>query len=396
MKTLFFFCLLLTLPFPASARDYHVLPQGAGMRDGTRWEHALDAATAMSLMKTGLQPGDRLRIGSGAYRGIEFGIGVTGTKAASILIEGVDTGGGLPVFSGQWDEKHPDKGSIIFTLTDSAAWVTLRGLHVRDAVVGVNAPRTKTGFARPGLRFENIDMERIRHGYYFSDCTDLTLATCTVRRYTKHGFRFEGGCVDVIVRQCVADCSEGDEAWERLTELLPFGFFANGADVPNARLRFEDCNASNHLMPLQKNKYNNGDGFVAEENNAELVFIRCRAERNQDGGFDLKPKGVRLEECVGLRNSRNFRLWSHAEMKGCFSGLASDGIWAKDGPVTATGCTFHELKNAVSVDNDARAAVRLKDCLLHRVQRPLSEDTGGTLDMDDSNRQDDQAAVKVP
>lgn len=68
------------------------------MRDGTRWEHALDAATAMSLMKTGLQPGDRLRIGSGAYRGIEFGIGVTGTKAASILIEGVDTGGGLPVF----------------------------------------------------------------------------------------------------------------------------------------------------------------------------------------------------------------------------------------------------------------------------------------------------------
>jgi hypothetical protein len=380
----------------SSAKTYHILPQAAGQKDGSTWQHALGIHSAQALINETLKPGDQLHLGSGEYRDVEINLTAAGQKAAPIHIRGIDTGSGLPVFCDQWSEHKPDKGSLPFTFGQTAAWITLSHLHIRDCMTGITASIIKKGRPRPGLRFEHITMQRIRHGFYLSDCEDLLIQDCTLHHYTKHGYRLESGCSDVTLRRCLADCSQGQASWEKLTESLPFGYFANGNTKPNQRLTFDQCTALNNLMPHQTSSYKNGDGFVIEERTLEVRLVKCRAERNQDGGFDIKSKNICLEDCVALNNSRNFRLWSRAEMTGCFSGLASTGLWSKNGPITATHCTFHKLQTAVEVDDDANATIQLRHCLLHQVKAPINEGTGGQLDMDSSNRQDDQAEIRVP
>lgn len=57
-------------------------------------------------------------------------------------------------------------------------------------------------------------------------------------------------------------------------------------------------------------QYWNGDGFSAERGNARLLFRRCSAWDNSDGGFDLKSTDTVLDDCVSGGNARNYRLWS--------------------------------------------------------------------------------------
>ncbi|HCN77119.1 MAG TPA: hypothetical protein DIT13_08000 [Verrucomicrobiales bacterium] len=369
-----------------SARDAHALPDGAGMRDGTSFANALDARAARALLRAGgLKPGDRLLLGSGEYRGLELEIAVSGTEPQPVVIEGRDTGGGLPQLTGAWSEKNPDQGGTAIEIAPGVRDVTVRGLRVSDCVTGMLAPPARGGGARQRLVFEGITMRRVRHGYYLSDCHALRVEDCHLARFTKHGFRLEDGCEDVTLRRCTADCSEGDSGWEKLTESLPFGFFANGSRARNTRLLFQDCVARNHMMPLQKGSYKNGDGFVIEEGSTQVRFLRCRAIRNQDGGFDLKSPGVRLESCVALENSRNFRIWNAGTLENCFTGMAPAGLWSHAGPVTVTRSTFHTLENAASVDDDANAVITLKDCLLSQVRRAFPNNAGGRLILDESS-----------
>jgi len=205
----------------------------------------------------------------------------------------------------------------------------------------------------------------MRHGYYLSDCDDLRLSGCDLKRYSKHGFRFDQGCDRVTVEKCTADCSEGDAEWEKKTELFPFGFNVNDGGEPNTALAFTDCLARNNLMPLQTTHYKNGDGFVMESNTAGVTLVRCRSIRNQDGGFDLKVHDVKLEGCVSIGNSRNYRIWTTATLTNCFSGFAGTGLWCNGGPITVDHCTFHALKiAAIMTDDHATAPVTLRDCLI--------------------------------
>jgi hypothetical protein len=381
----------------ASAADFHALPGGAGRRDGSGWENALDARAAAALVKSSLKPGDRLRLGSGTYRGVEFEIGVSGEKDRPIVIEGIDTGGGLPVIEAQWDERNPERGATAIDLGEGARHLVVQRLRIRNHVIGVNAPRVKRGAGRVSLQFLDVDMERVRHGFYLSDCDELRIEDCDVRRYTKHGFRLDAGCDGVTLRRCSADCTAGDAAWERLTELLPFGFFANGDASQNTQLLFEDCLARNNLMPLQQNAYKNGDGFVVEERNTGVRFVRCRSLRNQDGGFDLKARDVRLAGCVALGNGRNFRIWTTGTLENCFSGRAPTGLWLHGGPVALNRCTFFALTRAAIEPEDADAGpVVSKNCLFARVNRTFSSEGKRGMRMDASNVTDDSARFKDP
>jgi hypothetical protein len=347
-----------------SAADFHATPEGAGRKDGSSWENAFDQSALATAPDQKLQPGDRLLIGSGTYRGAALTINSGGTEGKPKSIIGVDRGSGFPVFSSTWSVDAPTKGAIALRLGSEASHLTFEHLRLEGYVMGILAPPVKGG-ARSHLTFKDVDIEQMRHGYYLSDCDDLTLSGCDLKRYSKHGFRFDQGCDRVTVEKCTADCSEGDAEWEKKTEYFPFGFCVNDSGAPNTSLTFTDCLARHNLKSIQKNSYKNGDGFVMESNTTGVTLIRCRSIKNQDGGFDLKVHDVKLEGCLSIGNSRNYRIWSTATLTNCFSGFAGTGLWCNGGPLTVDHCTFHALRGAaVMTDDKATAPVTLKDCLI--------------------------------
>jgi hypothetical protein len=268
------------------------------------------------------------------------------------------------VFSGTWSVDAPAKGAVALRIGPGVSHFVIEHLRLRGYAMGVLAPPAKNA-PRTHLTFLDVDIEQMRHGYYLSDCDDLRLSGCDLKRYSKHGFRFDQGCDRVTVEKCTADCSEGDAEWEKKTELFPFGFNVNDGGEPNTALAFTDCLARNNLMPLQTTHYKNGDGFVMESNTAGVTLVRCRSIRNQDGGFDLKVHDVKLEGCVSIGNSRNYRIWTTATLTNCFSGFAGTGLWCNGGPITVDHCTFHALKiAAIMTDDHATAPVTLRDCLI--------------------------------
>ena len=350
-------------------RDWHVLPQAAGQGDGRSWEHALGASALQRLRNLKLQPGDRVLIGSGEYRDADLEVTASGSREAPIRIEGVDRGGGVPRLISGWRIEQPEAGGSAVDLAAGVSHVVLSRLRIESYQFAVMARAVRSGAPRSHLRLEDLEMRSVRHGLYLSDCDDLEVVQCNVWRYSKHGFRLNEGCDRVVFRGCTADCSEGDARWEDQTELFPFGYLVNNAGAPNTDIRFEECLAANNRMPRQRGSYKNGDGFVVEENTRNVEFVKCRALRNQDGGFDLKPP-VRLTGCIAIGNSRNFRLWTTAELTNCFSGWAPTGLWCNGGPVRLQQCTLFALRDeAVETDDAAKSVVTLTRCLVAATRR---------------------------
>lgn len=347
------------------ARDFFLTVEGAGARDGSSWENALGADRLPTVFNEAMQPGDRLLVGSGSYRAGELVLSRGGKPGRAKEIVGVDRGTGRPLFSGDWTVDNPSKGATAFRIEPGVSHVTFRGLRIRDYAFGVHAPPAPDGRSRSHLRFEEIEMERFRYGFFLADCDEVLLRDCGLKRYTKHGFRFDQGCDRVRLERCVTDCSEGDPQWETRTERFPFGYFLNDGGRPNTAFVFRDCVARNHMMPMQTTKYKNGDGFVAEGNASDVRLVRCRSIRNQDGGFDLKAREVRLADCVAVGNSRGFRIWSTGTLDNCFAGWGVVGLWSNGGPVRVHRGTFHEMKDAaVLTDDAATSEVSLVDSLI--------------------------------
>lgn len=348
------------------AADYHLTPTGAGRKDGTTWENALDQTALSSAVNEKLKPGDRLFIGGGAYQNISLTIIAGGSEGQQKIITGVDRGSGLPVFTSDWDVEKPDKGQVAIRIEPAVSHLSIQHLRLKGYMAGVHAAPVKDATkARSHLGFEDVDMEQFRYGFYLSDCDDLLFSGCDLKRYTKHGFRFEQGCDRVTLRGCSADCSEGDATWENKTELLPFGFTLNDGGTPNTHFLFEDCQARNNMKPNQRNRYLNGDGFVAEGNSADVTFVRCRSIRNQDGGFDLKVPDVKLTDCIAIGNKRGYRIWRTGTLTNCFAGWGPTGLWCNGGPLTADHCTFHAAEAAaVMTDDKATQPIALEDCII--------------------------------
>lgn len=66
-------------------------------------------------------------------------------------------------------------------------------------------------------------------------------------------------------------------------------------------------------------EYWNGDGFSDERGNRAIRYSNCLATGCSDGGFDLKSKGVVLENCTARANKRNYRLWGDGILRHCRS-----------------------------------------------------------------------------
>ena len=341
------------------AGDIFVSPEGAGARDGSDVANAAPGSEISSLFDR-MSPGDRLLLGAGDYSGISIILRTGGSEGKPKVLEGV-TGSFL---GSNWTIEAPEKGSAAITLAPGLSDVVIRNVSIRHHCFGVRAQPSKEA-PRARLAFEDIAIEQVRHGFYLSDCDDVLLARCTMKRYSKHGFRFEQGCDRVTVRHCIADCSEGDGVWETKTEVFPFGFLVGDGGVPNSSLRFEDCVARNNIKSNQTVKYTNGDGFVAEGKNRDVSYVRCRAFRNQDGGFDIKVKDATFTDCVSIGHRRDFRIWDGARLENCLAGWSQTGLWTKGGTVIAKGVTFFgHSKSSVELDDAAAGRVALTDCLL--------------------------------
>lgn len=336
---------LLGLSGCLCAADFHVSPA--------------DAGAASEIFNDRMQPGDRLVLGTGIYQDLGLKLVTGGADGRPKIIEG--TAGAVMVSS--WSIKKPDKGATAITLAPGLRHVVLRNLSVQRYCIAIRADRAAEN-PRGHLVFENLSMERMRHGFYLSDCDDVAISGCKLKRYSKHGVRFEQGCDRVALKDCVADCSEGDPLWETQTEVFPFGFCINDGGVPNTGFLFENCVARNHIKSNQTVKYTNGDGFVVEGNARDVAFRSCRALRNQDGGFDLKVKDVRLEDCVATGQRRDYRVWKSGTLTNCFGGWSEAGLWVKEGSVKASRCTFlHHRKSTVEAEDPAKRPVLL-DCLI--------------------------------
>lgn len=359
MQTLLF-GICLGLSTTALAKDFFVSPAGAGTQDGSTAANAAGQRAAEDIFNDTLQAGDRLRFEPGEYTGLSLNLVKGGTKENPKTI----LGAAGAVFSSSWKIEKPEKGATAITLAAGLSHVVFKDISIKGYCFAVRAnPAIEA--PRSGLVFDNVDMEQIRHGFYLSDCDDLTFTGCDMKRYSKHGFRFDQGCDRVRLSHCTANCSEGDPVWETKTEVFTFGFTLNDGGTPNTGFVFEDCLATNNIKSNQTNKYTNGDGFVAEGNSADVTYIRCHAVRNQDGGFDLKTNGVKLIDCIAIGHRRDFRLWRAATLENCFGGWSTTGFWGKGGPVTATNCLFAgERRGGVEMEDGSTAPLTLVHCLI--------------------------------
>lgn len=351
--------ILLALAGSLDAADFHVSPSGSGVADGSSPQNAVSGASASAVFNDRMGPGDRMLLAAGTYQDLCLTLVTGGADGQPKTIEGAD--GAVMVSS--WTIAKPAKGATAITLAAGLRHVALKNLSIQRYCIAIRADRAPEN-PRGHLVFENFSIERMRHGFYLSDCDDLTISGCRLKRYSKHGFRFEQGCDRVVLKACEANCSEGDPVWETQTEVFPFGFCVNDGGGPNTGFRFENCVARNHIKSNQTVKYTNGDGFVVEGNTRDVVFRGCRALRNQDGGFDLKVDDVKLDDCVATGQRRDYRLWRSGTLTNCFGGWSAASLWVKDGPVKASRCTFLDHRKSAVEAEEGAARPALIACLI--------------------------------
>ncbi len=386
--------LLQSIPVAA---DLHVLPQGAGTKDGSSWQNALDGARLQAAWDA-LKSGQTLWIGSGAYSGAKLNIGSGGEAGKLKTLAGKDTGGGAPVFTGTFKKDNPAKsGTTFITLSDGADFWQVQDIHLRDYGIGI---ASKAG-GHVGARIRNFDVTGCREGISLHGGAaeanpelgshDIEISDCEFTNYTKRGIRLKNGNYDFKITNVVADA--GGKAWA--TEPFQMGFDVIGDDAarekktkgaPDHDITFTNCVALNNYHDNGE-KYWNADGFVAERGVYNLRFINCKAFDNTDGGWDLKAENTLLEGCVALGNKRNYRFWGTTKMVRCLSaysvypgGSGGDlGLWTS-GTVTVEQSSFYN--SGISPEDGGKVVVT--NSLVARSKErpgtaPLSAKDGVTL-----------------
>ncbi|MGE9268412.1 MAG: right-handed parallel beta-helix repeat-containing protein [Verrucomicrobiales bacterium] len=358
------FFIFTALSLPLLAADFYLSPKGAGTADGSSRENAAPPAKADALFNETLKPGDRLLLLPGIYEKLEITLASSGTADAPKTLAGVVEDQKKPTLKSTWELTSKKTYDTAIRLAEGVSHLRVENLHLSHYTFAVKADSSAKQ-ARENVTFTDLDIDHVRHSFYLSDFKKLTLKNIKTVRYRKHAYRFEEGCVDVLVENCLADCSEGDPTWEAGTELFPFGFTArNSKKRPNSKFRFIDCAALNNVMPRQDTKYRNGDGFVIENAVEDVSFLRCRAQRNQDGGYDLKSPNVTLRDCIATHNGRDFRIWYGGTLENCFAGFSYTGLWNNGPGLTASHCTLYGHKVSAMSDDRATDQLVIKDSLL--------------------------------
>ncbi|NND98342.1 MAG: right-handed parallel beta-helix repeat-containing protein [Pirellulaceae bacterium] len=340
-------------------RTHYVTRTGNGRSDGSDWQNAAPAESLQGYLSEDVSAGDRIMIGSGTYS--RFSVTRGGSADQPVSITGVDTGNGLPSIQGRWKQANPKYHAHSWnaiSLADGLSHLRIGGLEISGFIYGVQATNNHH------VELSGLSITRCREAVLLRGLTDSAIRDCQFIRYTKRGIRFKEGCHDLVITDVVADATGGDTAWP--TEAFPFGFAIENGDG-NHSIRYERCTARNNIFPSEPGKYWNGDGFLAENNSSNLVYIDCSSFGNSDGGWDDKSLAPSLVGCIAARNKRGFRFWNvrgdrehPARLENCLgvynksaggSG-SSAGLWTC-GAVEAERCTFHNNATAaVAIENN--------------------------------------------
>jgi hypothetical protein len=334
-------------------------PLGAGAKNGTSYADAFAFSQIATTVNATMAAGDTLHLGSGTYSG-SLSISSSGTSGNLKHLIGEDTGSGKPVLDrGTWSRTNPTSGGTALAFSGSSSYWEVANIQIIDAQIAVSAAATAS--THNGLVMRDLTIQNVRHGLYLYDCDNLLVEGCTVKQYSKHGYRLELGCDNVTFDHCVADLSDGDDSWWGYSEVFPFGFNVNDGGAPNSNVTFVECTAANHRWNNQVDSsgnplsYWNGDGFVVEGNTGGTVnFLGCVSVNNEDGGYDIKA-AANFVDCVSVKNYRGYRCWDTAKH---FTNCAAtypfrrstanpngvtggNGVWAQNGVVIADYFTFH-------------------------------------------------------
>ena len=365
----------LALSQASLAGDYYATPSGAGSQNGSSWCNALSASQIENTLDSSMQPGDVLHLGSGTYSQA-IHIDSSGAAFTSKRIVGEDTGSGPPVIDmGNWSRMAPTVGAWnALGFGNAASYWIIENLVIQDVVHGIRTDDLTTS-QYFGITLRNLTLRNCRHPMYIFDAKNWQIENCKAKEYTKHGFRFDHNCTDMVVRDCTADLSSGDTTWYDFTEAFPVGFLVDdpGAEPPNSNITFEGCVAQHHRLNGQlSTDYWNGDGFVINQNNTGFYKIaRCRAMDNEDGGFDIKP-AVTMTDCVAFQNKRNFRFHAGTSfMSNCVSGyplkrggaFGFGGVWVQDATLTLDFCTIHG-SDGIAAEEDNAGQITLNNSMV--------------------------------
>ncbi len=366
--------------------DQYVTVTGAGDKSGRDWANARAAASGgLQSAIDAAGSGNTLYIGSGTYEGVALNISAGGSSSGALkTIAGKDTGSGLPLFRSDFDKSNPARtGATLFNLPEGISYVQIKDIKVEDYRIAV----ILRGQNR-GVRIDNVDVTRCRDAFWIeggaiagqndSGTRDLLVQNCDVKFYTKRLVRMMGGVSQAQFINCHGDA--GGKDWA--TEPFQMGFqisTPNQKDVTDHHITFTDCSAANSYN--EGKGYWNGDGFCSELAASDLIFIRCSAFNNTDGGWDIKSPRCKWIDCIAIGNKRNYRIWlqpgaNATFMENCLSAFATDrgnlkhyaGYWfLAGGDVTMTRCTAWGDPVALSVetkDPSKGTRIVLNKCLL--------------------------------
>ncbi|MCI4592657.1 hypothetical protein MOK15_21605 [Sphingobium sp. BYY-5] len=124
------------------------------------------------------------------------------------------------------------------------------------------------------------------------------LATGIRRSFARIGYDSRDGIIEDVLATGTTVTAPHD---------LPVGIGFTGTAHD---FRIERCIMRGFRWQRGEKKYWNGDGYSAERGNYRLLFRRCAAYDNSDGGFDLKSSTTVLDDCIAGGNARNYRLWT--------------------------------------------------------------------------------------
>lgn len=347
-----------------SGPSLYVTPEGSGGRHGGDWDNALSARDGLQTAWDQVPEGGQLCLGSGTYpKDLSLRIRRTRDHVAVPRrgLVGFDTGNGFPVFQSDFDPQNPEKtGTVFCEIAPGSGQLTIRGLRLEGYRMGVSMRGRNHD-----VHVIDVDVTGTRDAFFIdggatAEAPDagsrgLYFRGCDIKNYTKRAIRIRNGVQNSTIQDCHAD--GGGPAWTTERFAMGFHLYCDQEGVVNRSITFLDCSSRRNSDP-KADGYRNGDGFAAEPQNHGLLWVRCEATDNTDGGWDDKSVGAVLINCVAKRNGRNFRFWTGTQpsrMIRC-QGLDANreggcGLWAGgDAHVEAIECIF--AGNPIGIDLD--------------------------------------------